>query len=34
MSDNELNQLYEAIKKDDCETFFNLTKNNRLGSMM
>lgn len=32
MLDNELNQLFDAVKKDDCETFFNLTKNTRLGS--
>lgn len=32
MLDNELNQLLEAVKKDDCEAFFNLTKNTRLGS--
>lgn len=32
MLDNELNQLFEAVKKDDCEAFFNLTKNTRLGS--
>lgn len=32
MADNELNQLYEAIKNDDCETFYSLTKNTRLAS--